>query len=190
MRWVCLGLCRYSNEVATMLDDLRSTKTMMVGALLLTAALAGCAGSDTGGSAGDGAGLQWSSFQEAMNAPGTTHEANNTDSPIKLKLLQPASESVSTGRLNVTFLLYDSEANQPVTTASFTENKDGCGPSHSFCAKMPGMGHGTSPEESPSHVKYGVYHGYTTISMNGHWRLNINPSVDGQVLEFDIDLSA
>lgn len=164
--------------------DPRSPKALMLGALLLTTALAGCAGSD------GGSGLAYASYEEAKNAPGETFEANNTDSPIKLKLLEPSNDEVSTGELDVVFLLYNSQTDEPVTSASFGPDKDGCGPDHSFCAKMPAMGHGTSPETSPSHVDYGVYKGSTTISMNGEWLINVNPQVDGQVLEYDVPVSA
>lgn len=172
-----------------MLGSLSSTpKALLLGAVLLAAGFAGCASSTDGGDT-----FAYSSYQDARNATGTTWEANNTNSPIKLKLLEPSSTTVTTGTLNLTFLLYDSETNEPVKNANFvpqSEYSSKCSPSHSFCAKMPNMGHGTSPEESPHHVKYGVYQGTTTISMPNWWRINVNPEIDGQVIEYDIDLHA
>lgn len=161
-------------------------KALLLGAVLLAAGLAGCASSSDSGDT-----LQYSSYEEAKNAEGTTWEVNNTDSPIELKLLEPSSTKTSTGETDIVFLLYDSEADEPITNAQFTpqsEHDKKCAPSHSFCAEMPAMGHGTSPEESPQHAEFGVYEGMTTISMSGSWLLNVNPEVDGQILEFDIDL--
>lgn len=166
--------------------DRGSTKAILLGALLLTTALAGCAGDSSSG-------ISYASYEEAKNAPGPTFEATNTDSPIQLKLFEPATEGAPVDEVDVVFLLFDSETDEPVTNAQFapqSEYSENCAPSHSFCAEHPSMGHGTSPEESPSHVNYGVYEGMTTISMNGDWRLNVNPEVDGQVLEFDIEISA
>lgn len=171
-----------------MLGTPSSSKALLVAAVVLAAGLAGCAGAGDGGSP-----VSYDSYEDAKQAPGTVWEANNTDSPIVLKMLKPSGESTSTGEHDVVFLLYDREADEPVTNAEF-EPQDSydtkCGPSHAFCASMPEMGHGTSPEESPQHVDYGVYKGMTTFTMPGDWRINVNPLVDGEVLEYDVPLTA
>lgn len=168
-----------------MLGTSDPSKAMLVAVVVLSAGLAGCADGGEGPSFG--------SYGDAKNAPGTTWEATNADTPIKLRLLQPSDTTVTTGEQDVTFLLYDSQADEPVRDAAFEPQDrfdEKCGPAHSFCAEMPDMGHGASPEESPEHVEFGVYRGMTTFTMDGEWRLNVNPEVDGDVLEFDVDLTA
>lgn len=158
----------------------------MLGALLVAAAFAGCAG-------GDGEGPAYASYEEAKSAPGSTHEPIGTDSPIRLKLLAPSASDISPPQeADVVFLLYNSETDEPVTNAQFTPQdnySENCAPHHSFCAEMPGMGHGTSPEASPQHEDHGVYRGMTNFGMNGDWLININPEIDGEVVEFEIEMS-
>lgn len=170
------------------MTDPSTTKALLAGLVVLSAGLAGCA--DAGQSEEV---ASFGSFEEAKRAPGTVWQASNTDTPIELRLLHPSDKTVETGEHEIVFLLYDSEANEPVEGVTFEPQSQydaNCSPRHSFCAEMPDMGHGTSPEESPEPMGHGVYRGMTTFSMDGDWRLNVNPAVDGEVLEFDISLTA
>jgi hypothetical protein len=172
--------------------NLSSTKALLVGLLVVTAGFAGCADASEN-TADDSEVPSFASYDEAKQAPGTVWEANNTDTPIKLRLLYPSGETVETGEHEIVFLLYDSEADEPVEGISFEsqdEYEEDCSPRHAFCARMPAMGHGTSPEESPEHVGHGVYRGMTTFTMSGDWMLHVRPLIDGEVHEYDVDLNA
>lgn len=170
--------------------------------LLITPALAGCASLPfLGGDGADGddgddgqdADLPWASYDEAKAADGTVFEPVNSTSPVRLKLLQPADPTnLDTGGLTVLFLLYDSEADEPITDADFSADAEECGDEDdAWCAKMPAMGHGTSPETNPTHVAFGVYEGLTTLSMGGEWLINVNPMLaDGTKLNFDVAIQA
>lgn len=143
-------------------------------ALLAGSALAGCMGGGDGG----GPDLAYTSFQDALDAPGKVYAPTNTESPVRLKLLEPATpSSISTGNLTVTVLLYNRATMEPVTDASFVLD-----------ARMPSMGHGTSPEGNPTHVRFGVYRGFTSISMPGDWVVNVEVFLaDGTRLTFAVD---
>lgn len=147
-------------------------------ALLL---LAGC--TDPGSGSGDGE----PSFEDAMAASGEVYEG--TDPDVRLKMLEPASSDVSTGPLPVRFVLYDAQAETPITDATFPGDLGDCTSTTPFCAEHLGHGHGTSPEKKPRHQGDGIYEGSTTMSMEGSWRLNINPQLgDGRAVEFDVPL--
>jgi len=173
------------------------TKAVLAVALVASAALAGCAadggaGEDEVGAGGDEV-PTFASYEEAKRADGTVWQANNTNTSVELKVLYPSGETAETGDHDVVLLLYDAESDEPITDAEFepqSEYEQNCGPAHSFCAEMPAMGHGTSPEESPEHVGHGVYQGMTHFSMSGDWVLNVNPLVDGDVLEYDVTITA
>lgn len=170
------------------MPDTSTTKALLAGLVVVSAGFAGCADAGQGDEV-----PSFGSYEEAKRAPGTVWQANNTDTPIELRLLHPSGETVETGENDIVFLLYDSEADEPVEGITFEpqdEYEENCSPRHSFCADMPMMGHGTSPEASPEHVGHGVYQGMTTFSMDGEWRVNVNPMVDGEVLEYDIALTA
>lgn len=163
--------------------DLSSSKALLVGVLLLTTGLAGCA------SSGEGSSLLYSSFGEARSAPGggpfspnvtasqlsslSEEEANQ----IKLKVLVPQSlEGLETGEQDVVVLLYDASSDEPITDATF-----------GIAARMPSMGHGTSPETDPVHKQAGQYQGLTTWSMKGSWDLNFDVQLSsGDVLHYDV----
>lgn len=168
-----------------MLETQSSLWTVSLAALVvLTAGLAGCAGSDDG---------LPESYEEARDAPGTEWEPTNADSPVTLRLIQPSGTTVAVEETTIVFLLYDSEADEPVRNVTFAPQddfEDNCSPSHDFCAMMPEMGHGTSPEESPEHHGLGIYEGMTNFSMSGDWILNVRADVDGERLEYEIDLTA
>lgn len=167
-----------------MLATTSSSKTLLVGLVVLAAGLAGCA---DGGSGLPG------SYQEAKQAPGTTWQANGTDTPIELRLLQPSDTTVNTGEQDIVFLLYDSEADEPIEDAQFDPQDrydENCSPAHSYCAQMPAMGHGTGTETSPQHVEFGVYRASSDFIMSGPWVVNVNPMIDGEVIEYDIGLTA
>lgn len=152
------------------------TPAVALVALLAGSALAGCMGGGDGGDA-----LAYSSFQDALDADGKVYAPTNTDGPVRLKLLEPATpSSVTTGNLTVTVLLYDSEAMEPVTDASFRLD-----------ARMPSMGHGGGAEADPAHAAHGVYSGFTNLIMTGSWVLNLDPQLsDGTILEFDVPVEA
>lgn len=119
------------------------------------------------------------SYQEAKDAPGEVVAPNQTDSPVRLKLLVPNSTTdVPPGKLNLTVLLFDSEADQPVENATMTLE-----------AHMPAMGHGTSPEVNPEHDAHGVYQGLTNLNMNGTWILRMTAETgEGTNLTWSIDM--
>ncbi len=165
---------------------LGTSRALLMAALLMAVGLAGCAGDPGGEPSGQVCPTEesdpaWGSYQEARDAPGEVFEPNGTDSPVHLKLLDPADpQQIDTGGLEVWVLLFDSQANEPVTDASFQVD-----------ARMPEMGHGTSPETDPMHIEDGIYKGCTTISMPGDWLINLDPQLsDGTVLEYDVDVSA
>lgn len=162
--------------------DLSSSKALLVGVLLLTTGLAGCASSG-------GDSLIYSSFSEANSAPSAgPYSPNMTDSQLsslseeeasqyKIKLLTPSSTSgLEKGEQDVVVLLYNDQTGEPVTDATM-----------SVAAHMPSMGHGTSGEEDPVHKNDGQYQGMTTWSMKGSWKLNIDAQLaSGDVLAYDI----
>ncbi|MDX1611190.1 MAG: FixH family protein [Candidatus Thermoplasmatota archaeon] len=152
------------------LSTLSSPRALLLTVLLLATGMAGCV-SD----AGDG--LPWASYEEAKAAPGPVFQANGTESPIVLKLLEPSDpDAITEGGLDVIVLLYDEETDEPVTDADFQIE-----------ARMPAMGHGTSPETHPVHQRDGIYAGSTTISMAGDWLINLDPQLaDGTVLHYDV----
>lgn len=130
-----------------------------------------------------------SPFEEALAAPGDVYDSE--DPAIRLKMLEPAGSDVSTGPLPVRFLLYDAQAETPVLDASFPHEAADCEPAASFCAEHLEHRHGTSPEQTPQHAGDGIYAGSTTMSMEGPWRLHLNPQLgDGRTLEFDVPLEA
>lgn len=164
---------------------LGSSRALLLAALVMAVGLAGCAGDSGGEAASDTCPTEasdpaWGSYQEAREAPGDVFEPRDSDSPLRLKLLDPVDpQSVETGNLEVWVLLFDNEADEPVTDASFLID-----------AQMPEMGHGTSPETDPMHIENGIYKGCTNISMDGDWVINLDPQLsDGSVLEYDVDAS-
>lgn len=159
-----------------MLTHRPGPRAVLLAALLAAApALAGC----MGGGGGDA--MPWASYSAAKDAPGPVYEPTNTDSPVRLKLLEPSDPaSVDDGNVTVSVLLFDSEADEPVTDASFVLE-----------ARMPSMGHGGGEEADPAHEDFGVYRGFTNLIMPGEWVLNLDPQLaDGTVLEFDIEVQA
>lgn len=125
-----------------------------------------------GGGHGDmdhGHSTSYGSYEEAKGAEGPTFEPQE-DSTYRLKLLDPAQTTgLEQGELNVTVLVFDSEADEPVTSGNATLN-----------ATMPAMGHGTSPETDPVHAEHGVWKGSTNLVMNGTWILNVDVKPDGE----------
>ncbi len=132
-----------------------------------------------GGMHGGNTTTSYGSYQEAQDAPGETLAPNQTDTPVRLKLLEPNSTTgVQPGMLNLTVLLFDSEADQPIENATMTLE-----------AHMPAMGHGTSPEVNPEHGGHGVYQGLTNLNMNGTWILRMTAETDGGAnLTWSIDV--
>lgn len=142
--------------------------------LLVVASLAGCIGSGSQQS-----GLPVATFDEAMSADGEVAEPIDSDSSVRLKLLDPAdTSSVPTEKIDVVVVLYDGDS--PITDAEMTLD-----------AWMPSMGHGTSPEEDPAHRKEGIYAGSTNLIMAGDWVLKFNATLaDGTSLAFEVPVTA
>lgn len=166
---------------------------LLIAALALAVPLAGCAdmaGGPGDGADGDGPTPMYASFDEAMAAEGTVLEPSGSDSPLRLKVLEPAGRNQTTGSDSpqpVVVLLYDSSTEEPVTDADFGAENDKCNRDDAFCAWHPSMGHGTSPEDSPVHVAHGEYHGETHWLMAGTWEILFNPQMaDGEVLNFAV----
>lgn len=158
-------------------NPLTHPKALLVSAVLVTGALAGCAASDDV-TTDD---LAFASFNEAMNADGQVFSPTNDDeTTIRLKMLHPAKlEGLEATETDVIVLLYDSEKREAITDATITLD-----------AWMPEMGHGTSPEEDPGHLDYGVYDGMTNFSMDGDWELQFTANTqDGGVYEFVVPVS-
>jgi hypothetical protein len=167
-----------------MLGRFRTPTTLALGVLVATMPLAGCM-------SGSSETLTYSSFDEAESAPGagpfephingsqleTLSEDEAED--IKIKLLTPSSTSgLEQGEQDVAVLLWDDSTGEPITDATFAME-----------ARMPSMGHGTSPEEAPTHETDGQYVGMTTWSMNGSWSLRFDVQLDGgDVLHYDIHM--
>lgn len=152
-------------------------------ALIALPLLAGCL-------AGGEDPLPYDSYEAARAGEGP-ELAPDEETTLRLKLLEPSQpQEVSTGERQVFVLVYDEATDAPVTGADFGNEQQGCGSSHGFCAEMPEMGHGTSPEEPPVHRDHGIYQGMTTISMPGNWTLHFRPQIDGHVVEFTADLNA
>jgi hypothetical protein len=171
-----------------MVANTPSTKAILAGLLVVTAGFAGCASDASGDEV-----PTFASYADAKSADGKTFQPEDDNSSIELKLLYPSNTKVENGEHTIKFLLYDAEADEPVEGIEFEPqdsfNED-CSPRHGFCAEMPMMGHGTSPEESPEHVGDGVYEGMTNFSMDGEWDLNVRPQIDGEVVNFTLDFTA
>ncbi len=128
---------------------------------------------------GDAPTTHFSSYQEAKDAPGRVYEPTNASGATRLKLIEPADAgNVTDGATNVTVLLFDEDADEPITDANVTLD-----------ARMPAMGHGTSPEEDPRHAAHGVYKGMTTFPMEGKWRLDLTSTLaDDTSLDWSIEV--
>lgn len=151
-------------------------RALVIAALMLTVGLAGCAA--------DAA--PHGSYEDARDAstPGPyspdldesqlTSMSEDEASNIQLKVLVPdTNEELSTGEQDVWILLYDEEADEPITDASVVIE-----------GWMPQMGHPTSPEEDPTHVDEGMYDGMTTWSMEGEWELRFDVTIDNNRLHY------
>lgn len=139
-----------------MIQGSSKTATLLLALPLLTASLAGCLSDDDSD-------LEWSSYEEAKAASGPTFSPVEEDSPVRVKWLEPSTpDSVPQSQSAVWMLVYDSEADEPVTDAEI-----------SLGSWMPAMGHGTSAEEDPTHQDFGVYRGVINPTMGGAWQLNL-----------------
>lgn len=150
------------------------TLALVLAVPLLTAGLAGCVGSEEPDA-------PWSSYEDAKSAPGPTFSPNGTDSPIQVKWLQPSTpDSVPQAQSELWLLVFDSEADEPVTDATLTME-----------SYMPAMGHGTSAEEDPAHEDFGLYRGVINPSMGGEWQLNLTVQLgSGETLDYVISYNA
>lgn len=146
------------------------TRVLLLAIGLLTAGLAGCVGSTSGEA--------FATFEDAHEQAHTTVEAEE-DTPLRLGLIEPNETSeVPQGETNVTFVLWDEDAGEPVEDAAFTID-----------AFMPMMGHGTAPETDPVPVRNGVYRGSTNLMMGGDWLVYLNATLaNGQEVHFTVDL--
>ncbi len=160
-----------------MLADATSRRVLLLGTLLLTVGLAGCAADAQ----------PYDSYEDAKAAstPGpfspnldqsqlgsmSEDEAND----VTLKVLVPETdENLDEGDQDVWILLYDEGEDEPITDADVEIE-----------AWMPMMGHGTSGEEDPEHVAEGMYNGQTNWSMGGQWELRFDVTLGDNLLYFD-----
>lgn len=146
------------------------TLALLLAVPLVTAGLAGCIGSEESDT-------PWSSYEDAKAASGPTFSANDSDSPIEVKWLRPSTpDSVPQAQSEIWLLVFDSQADEPVTDATLTME-----------SYMPAMGHGTSAEEDPVHEDFGLYRGVINPSMGGQWQLNLTVQLgSGDALDFFI----
>lgn len=98
-------------------------------------------------------------------------------SPYKLKVLAPL-EAISPGDAAFVFLLYDADAGEPITDASFTN----------FESWANSMGHGGNADQEADPVwapERNVYVGKISPSMEAEWVVRVYVTVDGEELEFE-----
>jgi hypothetical protein len=121
----------------------------------------------------------YGSYEEARQADAETF-APEENSPLRLALIEPGDrEDLTTGELNVTALVHDPQAEEPVKEARAHLN-----------ATMPAMGHGTSPETDPQHAGHGVWKANTTPTMNGTWVLNLDVKpTNASWLHWDVNVT-
>ncbi len=139
-------------------------------AVIGAAALAGCFGGDD---------PLYGSYTDARAAVGSELEPMGSDSDVRLGVIEPENpQNVSTGRLDVVVLLFDGATDEPIADAGIALE-----------GRMTMHGHGTSPEEDPSHDGQGVYAGFTTLSMEGMWRVLLNVTLtDDTKLDFVLEI--
>lgn len=128
-----------------------------------------------------GAGPAYGSFDEALGSEGKTF----TNGGLSLKLLSPEDpNAAAVGTLPFTFLLYDTDAQAPVTDASVGIE--------TWMAPHDGMsGHGTGAQEDPTHDAHGVYRGTANYAMAGWWWTWVNGTAPAfGDFSFQIDVHA
>lgn len=151
-------------------------RALLFSAILLTVGLAGCAADAT----------PYGSYEDARDAatPGPFSPISEESqlnsmseedaSNIQLKVLVPeTNEDLEQGEQDIWILLYDEDADEPITDASVAIE-----------AWMPHMDHGASPEEDPTHEGEGMYNGMTTWGMDGDWELRFDVTIGNNVLHY------
>jgi hypothetical protein len=147
--------------------------------LMAATAVAGCTtGNGTGSGAGDGS---FPSYEEAKNAPGQVYLRTGGEGgamDLRLKLLEPEDpQNANEGTHTIVILLFDAEADRPLTDAQITLE-----------SMMSGMDHGSDGETDPTHKHHGVYQGRTNHVMPGDWAVHIDVvPAEGGEYNFRID---
>lgn len=98
-------------------------------------------------------------------------------SPYKLKVLEPLG-SISPGDAAFVFLLYNADAGEPITDATFT----------TFESWANSMGHGGNADQEADPVwapERNVYVGKISPSMDAEWVVRVYVTVDGEELKFE-----
>jgi hypothetical protein len=100
------------------------------------------------------------SYEDARSAEGETFAAEDNDT-ARLKLLEPQPRrNLTRDRYNVTFLLYDEEADEPHEngTVELAAEHD-----HQAQASSPGA----------AHLEHGIWQGTTSLDANGTWTIQV-----------------
>jgi hypothetical protein len=152
-------------------DRAASTRMAALAVALLAAPLAGCIS----------AGPSFDSYEEAREAPGTLVTLENADHDIQLKTLVPVDphEDVPTGENNLYVLLYDGEADEPLTDARIgievTKTHEDRSSSH---------------VQAPTHSGNGIFHAVATFDEAGGWIAEFDVETgDGRDLTFPVHFS-
>lgn len=97
--------------------------------------------------------------------------------PLTVKVLEPEGlPALSAGVHDLVFLLYDAEAEAPVTDAEVAVE--------SWAVSM---GHGTDGETDPVHLAHGIHQGEINPSMSATWEIRIDvATAEGEEVRFAI----
>ncbi len=150
----------------------QTTFALLAGLLMAAMALSGCMT--------EGGGMSFDSYEEAKSAPGPTYVPNNQSEGdrIMLKVLVPEDpQNVGEGEQPFLILLYDQEADAPVTDAEVEHE-----------SRHPSMGHAGGEEQDLTHDQYGVYEGTMNPIMPGDWVVNVDVyPQDGEAHRFQVE---
>lgn len=144
---------------------------------LLAMPVAGCISGDA---------PSFESYSEARDAPGVVLSADQVPDQeahnVHLKTLAPADslEDVRVDEMELAFLLFDEELDEPVTDAEITMD---VWKTHEDTF--------SSNTEAPSHTGHGVYEGIASFDKEGGWVVDLDVTLsDGTTLEWPLHFHA